>query len=130
MDKWESQYAFWSSFGWPAYEENIVFTDGDEPAWPHITYQAMSGVLGQEMVISASLWDRNDSWLRLDKKSDEILKYIVAHEPVLMPIDGGGYLWIKLDNNTPFAQHLASGSDDDTAKRIYITVNAEFLTGD
>lgn len=128
MDKWQTQYAFWASFGWPAYEENVAFTDGQEPEYPHITYQAMGGVMGQPLIVSASLWARDNSWRTIDKKADEILRYIADEGSVVLPLDGGGYFWIKIPETTPFSQHMAAGSDDADIKRAYITVDAECLT--
>lgn len=129
MNKWQTQDAFWNSFGIPAYDENVVFTEDEMPSYPHITYQAMSGVMGQTLVVSASVWDRSPSWARISQKADEILKRIAEEGHVIFKIDTG-YFWITIPENTPFAQRMASGSDDDEVKRIYITVDAECLTAD
>lgn len=124
MNKWETQNAFWSSFGIPAYDEQTAFTDGDEPAYPHLTYEAMIGVMGQTMRTAANLWYRSSSWKEISDKADEILKRI--SDGVLIRCDGG-YWWVTLPESTPFAQRLAAGSEDTIIKRIYITVDAEFL---
>ena len=39
MDRYEAQYAFWSSFGVPAYEQNSV-PDLDDLTFPYITFEA------------------------------------------------------------------------------------------
>ena len=125
MDKWRTQHEFWSSFGIPAYDENTAFEQGKLPAYPHITYEALNGVMGQVLPISASIWYRSSSWEEISKKADQILS-AVKHG-VIIAVDNG-YFWIKNPELSAFAQRMASGSDDDLVKRIYITLEAESLT--
>lgn len=126
MDRWQTQQAFWSSFGLPAYDEQTTFDEGTLPAYPHITYESASGIIGQTLNISASLWYRSDSWEEIKKKADEILASIVEMRGPLK-IDGG-FFWIRIPESTRFAQPMASGSSDEKIKRIYLTVEAESLT--
>ena len=56
MNKWQTQQAFWGSFGIPAYDDQTVFTEGELPAYPHITYESFGGNMGQETQVSVSLW--------------------------------------------------------------------------
>lgn len=125
MNKWQTQQAFWESFGIPAYDENTAFEKGASPAFPHITYEALNGVMGQVLAISASIWYRSSSWKEISEKADEILRAVKYG--VIMKVDNG-YFWIKNPELSPFAQRMASGSDDDLVKRIYITLEAESLT--
>lgn len=124
MDKWQAQDAFWNSFGIPAYDEQTYFDEDTEPAYPHITYQSFGGVLEQSMSISANLWYKSSKWQEIKQKSDEILAEISTGKT--MQIDEG-YLWFHL-SNTPFAQPMDSGSNNENIKRIYLTVQAECLS--
>lgn len=125
MDKWQAQDHFWNSFGIPAYDQNTEFTSGDQPSYPHITYEAQAGILEQPLALSASIWYRSGSWKEVSQKADEILKAIKGGR--VMSIDNG-YLWFMVPDRTPFAQRVASG--DDAIKRILISVEAECLTAD
>lgn len=127
-DKWQTQQTFWSSFGIPAYDEQTTFTDGDEPSFPHITYQSASGVVGQLLTINASLWYKSTSWVEISRKADEILRYMRTHRTV-MRLDNG-FFWIRIPETTPFAQRVASGSNNENIKRILLSVEAECLTDD
>ena len=127
MDKWQSQQAFWSSFGIDAYDDQTEFTEGSLPAYPHITYESFTGTMGQEASISASIWYRTPSWAPIKKKADEILEYMQEHEPLTFPLDKG-YIWFKVPRLVPFAQPASSGSDDEQIKRIVITIDAECLS--
>lgn len=127
MDKWQALDAFWNSFGVPAYDEQTEFTEGDMPGFPHITYQAMGGVMDQVMSLSASLWYKSTSWAEISQKTNEILEKIVDDiRPV--PLDEGGYLWIHLSGISPFAQRIDSGSENENIKRMYLVIEAECLT--
>ena len=123
MDKWQAQDAFWNSFSIPAYDEQTAYTQGEQPAYPHITYEAAAGVMGQYIPITASLWYRSASWRDISRKSDEILQAIYRGQVIAIE---GGYLWLKCPETTPFAQRVASG--DDSIRRILLTIEAECLT--
>ena len=125
MNKWEAQQEFWGSFGIPAYDEQTIFTEGDQPALPHITYQSFGGNLGQTVTLSASLWYKSTKMRDIKAKADEIEKYIKQNEPLVFPLDHG-YLWIKVPTDTPFAQPI--GSENDKTNRVVLTVEAECLT--
>lgn len=134
MDKWQAQQKFWSSFTFtengdekplPAYDEQTLFEKGSQPAFPHITYQSFGGNLGQTATLSASIWDRSRSWQRVKTLADKIQRKIVNDTPVTIKLDDG-YMWIKVPATIPFAQPMAS--EDDTIKRIVLTVEAECLS--
>lgn len=125
MNKWQTQQAFWGSFGIPAYDENTAFKEGEMPAYPHITYEALNGVMGQVLPISASIWYRSTSWVEISQKADEILQAVKYGQ--IIAVDNG-YFWIKNPELSAFAQRMSSGSEDDLVKRIYITLEAESLT--
>lgn len=119
MDKWQAINQFWNSFGVSAYDENSV---PDEAATPYITYDAHIGALGDVLVLTASIWDRSTSWQWISNKADEIAQAIGGYKS--MKIDGG-YVWFV--RGEPFAQRM-SDPDDDMIRRVYLVINAEFLT--
>ena len=123
MNKWEALQEFWSSFGWDAYDENSVDTGALSPSLPYITYAAQIGSFGQILSLTASLWDKSTSWKSVSDKADEIADEI-GYAYKLAEIDGG-YLYIA--KGQPFAQRM-SDPEDPEIKRIYIILNAEFLT--
>ena len=123
MNKWEALQAFWESFGWSAYDQNSVDTGSLAPSLPYITYEAQTGAIGQILTLMASLWDRSTSWKSVSDKADEIAERIgYGHD--IVKVDGG-YLWIV--KGQPFAQRMGDPEDSEI-KRIYIILNAEFLT--
>ena len=120
MTKAAAIYQFWSSFGITAYEENTVPTDAD---FPYITYQLVTDSFDREVVASASLWYRSQSWKEINAKTEEISAYIgMGGEKI--PCDGGK-IWIK--RGQPFAQNMGDESDD-LIRRKYINVSLEFFT--
>lgn len=125
MDNFAALQEFWESFGVDAYDEQTYFTEGDSPAYPHITYESVSGTFASSKLLSAHLWDRSPGWKWLKQKAEEI-----KHE-----IGGGitkrvddGVVWFRIPETTPFAQIIPSGSEDDLIKRILLYVEIEFLT--
>lgn len=122
-DKWQTQQNFWSSFGLSAYDEQTAFTDGNPVTFPYLTYQSMSGVMGQAMTVTANLWYRSPSWAEISQKADDILRAIARGAVIALD---NGYFWIKIPEATPFAQRVASGNDD--IRRIMLTVEVECLT--
>ena len=97
MNNFQALQSFWESFGVDAYDEQTVFTAGQRPAYPHITYESFSGTWEARRTMSANLWNRSTSWFRIPEY-------------------------------TPFAQVIASGSEDDLVKRILLSIEVEFLT--
>ena len=122
MNKAQAIHNFWSGFQWPAYDENSV---PDNAEYPRITYEVQTDSIDNAVLLSASLWDRSDSWERISKKSDQIAMEIVRMNPPAIKINGGG---LYITKGTPFARRMGDG--DDSVKRIYLNINAEFLTAD
>lgn len=120
MNKSQALYSFWSGFNIPAYDENSV---PDNVAFPYITYSDITDSLGNVVQLSASIWDRSNSWERISLKADEVAEKIGKNGYHIITIDGG-YVW--LTKGTPFAQRM--GDPDKEIKRIYLNVQAEFLT--
>ena len=126
-DRWQSQYEFWSQFGVPAYEENSVpdIKDMPDPKYPYITYEAAAGGFDDQIPITASIWDRSNSWEKADKLADEIEHYIRLSNATRY--DKGMYR-VYIGYNT-FAQNMGD-PDDDLIKRKLLNVYFEFMQVD
>lgn len=107
----------------PAYEENTV------PDWaemPYITYNLATGdILSGENPLSCSLWYKDNSWITINEKTREISEKI-GLGGITLKCDEG-VIWLK--KGTPFAQSMGDANDD-TIRRKYINLTAEFLTAD
>lgn len=119
MDKAQAIHSFWSGFDLPAYDENSVPHDA---TLPYITYGVATGAIGDMVALSGSLWYRSTSWQAISQKADKIAE-TVGYGYAIYKVDGG-YVWIT--RGTPFAQRM--GDEDTSIRRIYINLNAEFLT--
>ena len=122
--KTQALYNFFSGFELPAYEENTVPTGANAPELPYITYATATSGFDSDVQISASLWYKGYSWEGADRKAAEI-NTALAHGGKMIPYTGGA-LWIR--RGTPFAQHMAD--DDDTIRRIYLNLTAEYLSAE
>lgn len=119
QDRWQAIQQFWESFGLNAYDENSVPEDAQ---MPYITYRAVAGSFEQAISMSASVWYRSTAWAGVSQKSDEISRAI-GEEPVRA---FGDHEYMHVARGVPFAQRMPD--TDDTVKRIYINVMAEFFT--
>ena len=126
MTKASALYNFFSSFDIEAYEETLVPTGEEAPKFPYLTYQLITDSFDNEVLIPVSLWYRSEaSLLALNSKTEEISQ-IIGRGGVFLDCDGGK-IWIK--RGSPFAQTM-SDPEDNTIKRKYINITAEFLTAD
>jgi len=127
MDKAQAIHAFWSSFEWPALDEQSAYDEGvlEELGIGdrYITYEVSISNFGDQVSLTASLWCRSTSWEDISKKADEIADYIGLGGRLIRTDDGA--IWIKL--GTPFAQRMAV-QEDSFLRRIYLNTSAEFLT--
>lgn len=119
MDKAQAIQHFWSSFGIPAYDQNTVPQDAQ---MPYITYSVAVNAIGALTVLSGSLWYHSTSWEAITKKAEEIAAKI-GYGYELEKLDKG---YLMITQGTPFAQRMAD--EDAMVRRIYINLNAEFLT--
>lgn len=119
-NKAQALYGFWSSFGWPAYDENSV---PDDAVLPYITYDTGEDMLDSEISLSASLWDESTSWRTVTEKADQIAHQIIVNQRPI-PLTGGGYLWIK--KGSPFMRRV--NDQNIKIRHIFINYQAEFLT--
>lgn len=134
MDKWQAQQEFWSSFGLPAYDELTV----PDEVWdetlkkmvkvrmPYLTHEAVSGNLGAQTTVSASLWYRSNSWAEISQKADQIARQIYEDPRPAIPVDGG-FMKIRLPNGTMHSDRMEEPNDRQV-RRIRFTVEIEFLT--
>lgn len=121
MDKAQAIDQFWSGFGLPAYDENTV---PDDAVMPYITYSVSTGSIEDFVLLTASVWYRSTRWREITLKVNEIENMINTASPLAIKIDGGRAYFTK---GTPFSQRMAEPGDDMT-RRIYLQINAEFLT--
>lgn len=121
MNKEQAIQKLWSSFGIPAYDEQTV---PDNAKMPYITYQVSTDSIDQIVNLSASIWYRSSSWKDVSNKCDEIARYLAEQGFAKIELDNG-YVWFV--KGTPFAQRM-SDPEDDMIRRIYLNVQAEFLT--
>ena len=120
MDRWQSQFAFWNSFGVPAYEQSAV-PDLDDVDFPYITYPAMTAPFGGDTVASPSIWTRSPSWLEADALADTIEQRLKNGGEVVLY--DGGMIWVTAE--TPFAQSMGDPNDD-LIKRKVLTIGLHF----
>ncbi len=125
MNRYAALHSFYASFGLKAYEENTVPTGDYAPEFPYLTYNVVTDSFGTEVSLSVSLWYRGTSLKDMNAKADEISAKIGA-SGIFIPSDDGG-IWIR--RGSPFAQNM-SDSDDETIKRKYINLIAEYITND
>ena len=126
MTKASALYNFFSSFDIEAYEETLVPTGEEAPKFPYLSFQLVTDSFDNEVLIPVSLWYRSEaSLLALNSKTEEISQKI-GRGGVFLDCDGGK-IWIK--RGSPFAQTM-SDPEDNTIKRKYINITAEFLTAD
>ena len=118
MNKAQAIHSFWSSFGLKAYDQ---FTVPPDATMPYITYNVSEAEIDNYVGLYGSIWYRSTSWENAELKANEIAQHIARMNPI--KIDGG-YLAIHL--GSPFAQRLQD--EDDMVRRIYINLQAEFLT--
>ena len=123
MDRWQAQYAYWSQFGIPAYEENAV-PDAHEISFPYLTYQAVSNSFNGNQVINASVWTRSTSWAQGMGISDTIQRELGDGGTVIHYEDGlmRGSMWFQAANN--FAQTMGDPNDSEI-KRVVLTFNVQ-----
>lgn len=125
MDKEQALHKFWSGFGLTAYDENTVpdnalTTNGGK----YLTYNVATASLDEPTPLYANLWYKSSSWAEITVKANEIAGAI-GRGGAIVSFDGG-YIWIC--RGTPFSQRMPD--DDDTIRRIYINVMAEYLSAD
>lgn len=129
MTKTEALFKFWSSFGYPVYNEQSVPTGENAPAYPYITYQVVTDSFGEAVPMTASIWDlMRDGYSANsanDQKAEEISRYIGRGGKVL-PIDGGA-IWIT--RGSSFAQSMGD-PENDAIRRKVLNITAEYISAD
>lgn len=120
MNKAQAIHSFWSSFGYPAYDSSTVPEDA---GFPRITYDVVSDSFGETVLLGASIWDRNMSWVRAEEIAEDISE-LVGMGGLNVAYDNG-MLWLK--RGAPFAQRMSD--PDDSIRRIVINIEAEYIGG-
>lgn len=119
MNKWQAIDAFWNGFSLPAYDENTV---PDDATMPYITYAASEASFEQPITLTGSIWYRSTLWDAISCKASEIAQYIGPSYKAVKLDDG----YMVLTKGTPFAQRMAD--EDDSVRRMYVMIDAEFCT--
>lgn len=119
MDKWQAQYAFWSSFGLSAYEENSVPTGEDRPAYPYLTYQAVDAPFDNDAPVTASIWTQGYTWEQADTLANTVMTALKNGGKVQSY--SGGMIWFTADN----VQSMGD-PENDTIKRKLLSLVAHF----
>ena len=112
LNKFSAQKVYWSSFGFPAYQEQTV---PDDVKFPYITYQTASGSLNGVVNVSASVYYKGTSWASIMQEVLQMEKSIDRQ----VFIDGGIMKVRKPISN--FAQPM-SESGDTKIRRMLLTV--------
>ena len=125
MDKEQALHNFWSSFGLTAYDENTVpdnalTTNGGK----YLTYNVATAALDEPTPLYANLWYKSSSWAEITVKANQMSEAI-GRGGAIVPFDGGK-IWIC--RGVPFSQRMPD--EDDTIRRIYINVMAEYMSAD
>ena len=120
LNKFTAQKVYWSSFGFPAYQELTVPEDKRDQ-YPYITYQTASGSLGGVVNVSASIYYKGTSWA---KAMEDVLEMERTIDRQIF-IDGGIMKVRKPVSN--FAQPMNEAGDKNV-RRILLTVEIEFLS--
>lgn len=120
MNKLQALQNFWQSFGLMAYDSTDV---PDNAQMPYITYNVATDSLGNVLNMSASLWYRSNSWKDISDKAEEIAEAIVKMNPPSIKLDNGR---LYIAKGTPFAQRMSD--EDGNVRRIYLNIQAEYLT--
>lgn len=118
-NKEQTLHTFWSNFGLKAYDENSV---PDNAVLPYLTYNVSVSGYDETTMMNASLWYRSTSWSDITAKAEEISRAIGLSGKTLAYDDGKIYL----TKGSPFSQRMSD--EDDTIRRIYFNVTAEYLS--
>lgn len=116
MTRYEAQYQFWASFGFPTYEASHKIKD-DERTYPYITYEAVSAEQLNNTPINVSIWTRSESYALVNRIAEEIQKRFEKGRTVIRY--NGGAIWYTAEPN--FMQMMGD-PDDDAIKRMLITL--------
>lgn len=109
MDKWEAQYAFWSGFGIPAYEENSVPTGA---VLPYLTYQAADAPFNVDTPVTASIWTESFSWESADTLANTILTAL--KDGGIVQNYTGGMVWVTIDS----VQSMGDPDNDKIKRKV------------
>ena len=125
MTKAQALHQFWSSFKVgtkpvKAYDENTVPEDA---VFPRITYETATDSFGQAVLLTASIWDKNYSWVRAEEIASDVSDLLGMGGLNIAYTDG--MVWLK--RGTPFTQRMSD--EDDSIRRIVINIEAEFIGG-
>ena len=117
MNRYEAQYQFWASFGFPTYEENHRI-NANERVYPYITYQALSAPFDNSQMMQVNIWTRSESYATVNAIAEQIQERF-ENKRTAIRYNGNRYIWYTAEPN--FIQTM-NDPDDDQIKRIVITL--------
>lgn len=117
MNKEQAIQAYWSGFGWDAFDENTV---PDKSAFPRLTYGLATDDFGTPVLVGVSLWDRSTSWETVTEMADTIDRALGLRGAIISSDDGP----IRIRRGSPFSQRMSD--EDDAIRRIYLNVEIEY----
>ena len=121
MTKEAALYAFFNSFGVPAYPDTEV---PDTARLPYITYQVITdGYTGEAVYPTVYIWYRTASEAVPNAKARELYDAI-GPAGCLIPCDGGG---IEIYRASPWCRNISDPADP-TIKGRYINIALKYLT--
>ena len=121
MTKEQALHAFFNSFGIAGYRNTSV---PDDAILPYLTYTCpVSSILEDPVSITVHTYHYTESEAIPDAKAEEI-RQAIGIGGVVLNCDGGA-VWLKW--GAPWCQSLVDETDE-TIKRRYINITAEFLT--
>lgn len=114
MTKEQAITAYFKGFGVPAYDTSTVRED---TTFPRITYDLSVDDFDRPVTITASIWDRSNSWESVTGIKDAISDDLGRGGRVI-----DGIVWLR--PATPFAQRMTD--PDKSIRRIVLNLEAEF----
>lgn len=101
-------YAFWASFGVPAYLQDSV---PDDAALPYITYEAVRGEELSQTVLTAINWHSKEPAGNVERNAlMDLIAAAIPREGRKLPVEGGGFV-ILYRNTSGFQSDY--GDEDD-----------------
>lgn len=117
MDKWQAQYTFWSSFGYPAHEENSV-PDLKDITYPYITYEAVGALPVNDTFVNVSVYTRSTSLQQVAAIAERIQKCF-QNGGAEIRFDGGGF-FLSAESN--FIQIMGDEKDTLIKRAVFSLV--------
>lgn len=117
MNRWDAQFYFWASFGYPVYESSDT-RDKNKITYPYITFDAVSAEINNNTIVEASVWTRNILYNTAQAIADDIQKRF-ENGKTRIRYDNNRYIWYTAEPN--FIQFMRD-EDDEYIRRAILTM--------